>query len=170
MPVIQQAAKSSLSIRLATDADAATINHFQRRLNRPERSDSKTVEYFIAEIDGEIAGCAAVRARESVGYLYGLVVDKDLRRRGIGHALTQCRLDCLRETGAHSAFVLAMFWNVRFFKRHGFEVVDKKRFTHLGSLHNDLTEKWSSRSTLLAAELLPPLSSNLLPSDHEAHR
>lgn len=141
-------------IRRATENDSAAIARFHEGLRRPARSDSITSEYFIAESLESIIGCAAVRAREQFGYLYGLAVDKAWRRQGIGYSLTQRRLDWLRARGVESAFVCAMFWNIRFFKRHEFKLADRKRRVELVSLHQDFTEHWNSHSALLEADLL----------------
>jgi len=146
------------TIRRATEADSGEVSSFQQSLNRPQRSDSICSEYFLAEVDGELVGCAAVRLKEQTGYLYGLVVSKRWRRRGIGYALTDRRLDWLRGTRASSAFVLSMFWNIRFFKRHGFELADRRKKRDLGSLHQDFTDKWSARSVLLVVDLGRPSS------------
>lgn len=151
----------TMTIRRATEADSKAIRSFQDEVNRPRRSDSIASEYFLAEMSGNILGCAAVRLREQIGYLYGLAVSKPWRRHGIGHALTACRLDWLRETEAVSAFVLAMFWNIGFFKQHGFERIDPRQKRDLGSLHQDFVDKWSARSVLLVSNLRqtrPPAS------------
>jgi N-acetylglutamate synthase-like GNAT family acetyltransferase len=103
---------------------------------------------------GDIVGCAAVRVRGPLGYLYGLAVDKAWRRRGIGHALTQGRLNFLRDAGSGTAYVFAMFWNIRFFKRHGFTLADRKKIPELVNLHRDFAENWNSRSALLQADCL----------------
>ena len=145
--------KADWEIRRATDDDAEVIKRFHQKQNRPPRSDSVASEYYIAEIAGDIVGCGAARLTEGLGYFYGLAVDKLWRRRGIGHELTQCALDWLRNSGARSAFVLVMFWNIRFFKRHGFELADRHMKSGLGSLHRDFTDKWSARSVLLAIDL-----------------
>jgi N-acetylglutamate synthase-like GNAT family acetyltransferase len=128
-------------------------------MHRPKRSDSVTSEYFIAESAEGIVACAAVRASGQFGYLYGLAVEKGWRRQGIGHELTHRRLDWLCEVRVELAFVFAMFWNVRFFKRHGFKLADRKRLLDLVSLHEDFTEEWNSRSALLEANLLSGSSS-----------
>jgi N-acetylglutamate synthase-like GNAT family acetyltransferase len=148
------AEQSSWLIRGATEDDSSAIVRLHEMLRRPTRSDSVASEYFVAENLENIVGCAAVRAQGQFGYLYGLAVDKAWRRQGIGHALTQHRLDWLREIGAESAFVFAMFWNIRFFSRHGFKLVDRKRRFELVSLHQDFTENWNSRSVLLEADFL----------------
>lgn len=153
---MRQGVQDTWTIRTATDADAKAITCFHRLLNRPQRSDSISSEYFLAETDGKIVGCGAVRARGQLGYLYGLAVEKSWRRRGIGHTLTNRRLDWLRETGVDSVFVLVMFWNIRFFKRHGFTLADRLRKRELVSLHQDFIDKWSARSVLLVADLCQP--------------
>lgn len=157
---IIKAERTLWEIRRATDLDSELIITFQRSVNRPQRSESIASEYFLAEAKSEIIGCAAVRVREGVGYLYGLAVSKAWRRRGVGYALTDCRLDWLRKKAAFEAYVLTMFWNIRFFKRHGFELADRRKKRELGSLHQDFTDKWSARSVLMSRNLhqkQPPL-------------
>jgi N-acetylglutamate synthase-like GNAT family acetyltransferase len=149
---VRQAGKHEWEIRRGTDEDAEIITRFHRNQNRPNRSDSVASEYFIAEVSGDIVGCAAARLTNGVGYFYGLAVDKAWRRRGIGHDLTRYALDCLRTTGAKSAFTLVMFWNIRFFKRHGFELADRRTKQVLNGLHRDFTDKWSVRSVLLVID------------------
>jgi len=142
-----------LSIRRAESGDAHVVTELQKRTNRPARSDSVLSEYFVAVAASSIIGCAAVRKRSDVGYLYGLVVDKSWRRQGIGHALTWKRLNWLHTQKAKSALVLAMFWNVRFFKKHGFKLANKSKFAKLDRLHSDFSDKWSARSALLILDL-----------------
>jgi len=101
-----------------------------------------------------VIGCAAVRKNGNVGYLYGLAVEKAWRRRGIGHALTRERLNWLRAEAAKSAYVLAMFWNVRFFKKHGFELADRSLLRELAHLYDDFSQSWSARSALLQCRLI----------------
>jgi N-acetylglutamate synthase-like GNAT family acetyltransferase len=144
-----EAINATWAIRSANANDRRGIIQLQKRLHRPARSDSVIVEYFVAESEGNIIGCAAVRKRNSLGYLYGLVVDKPWRRKGVGHALTQQRLDWLRNEDVLSVFVLAMFWNIKFFKRHRFTLADKEKSRGLAPLHRDFTDPWSNRSALL---------------------
>lgn len=141
-------------IRRARPTEGNIIFELHKRLNRPSRSDSKAQEYFVAIGDGEqVVGCAAVRKRKNVGYLYGLAVDRTWRRRGIGHALTERRLEWLHSQNAAQAFVLSMFWNIKFFKKHGFSVVSKRQAEKLSALHSDFVDLWSSRSALLSVSL-----------------
>jgi N-acetylglutamate synthase-like GNAT family acetyltransferase len=149
---VKQAGKHPWAIRRATHEDSDLITRFHRNQNRPNRSDSVASEYFIAEVSGDIVGCAATRLTDGLGYFYGLAVDKAWRRRGIGHDLTRCALDWLRNRGAKSTFTLVMFWNIRFFKRHGFELADRRTKQDLNGLHQDFTDKWSVRSVLLVID------------------
>lgn len=142
------------SIRRATAQDRECIHELQERLSRPLRSDSVTSEYFVAVSGCQIVGCAAVRKRGNVGYLYGLVVDKSWRRQGIGHALTQTRLDWLRNQNVASAFVMAMFWNIRFFRKHRFVLTNRRNVAELESLHSDFADSWSRKSALLFIDML----------------
>lgn len=141
------------TIRRATANDGHDIVQLQESLHRPARSDSPILEYFVAESEGKIIGCAAVRKQNSLGYLYGLVVDKPWRRKGVGHALTQQRLDWLRYENVLSVFVLAMFWNIKFFKKHRFTLTDKVNSRGLAQLHRDFIDPWTNRSALLFLEL-----------------
>jgi N-acetylglutamate synthase-like GNAT family acetyltransferase len=141
------------SIRKATTQDRESVDDLQSRVKRPPRSDSVINEYFVAMTERGIVGCAAVRKQEKRGYLYGLAVDKSWRKKGIGHALTQTRLDWLRDQDVASAFVMSMFWNIRFFRKHGFTLTNKGVTAELKQLHNDFSDSWSSRSALLVVHL-----------------
>lgn len=136
-------------IRKARAADWSAILHLQSSQNRPMRRDSKASEYFVVFVDKELVGSAAVRCNCGIGYLYGLVVAKPWRRKGIGHALTDACLGHLRRTGVKGVLALAMFWNIRFFRKHGFSVVRRNSFPSLNAVHGDFSEEWCRRSTLL---------------------
>lgn len=138
------------SIRQASRRDFASISKLNLLTKRPQRTDLQLREYLIAEIDRELVGCAALRCRRDCGYLYGLTVHPYWRRQGIGHSLTAQRLETIRAKGLHHAFVFAMFWNVKFFKRHGFALTDKSRASQLRWLHMDFEDAWCRRSALLS--------------------
>jgi N-acetylglutamate synthase-like GNAT family acetyltransferase len=140
---------ASATIRQANSRDFATISNLNRLTKRPQRTDVQLREYLVAEIDRVLVGCAALRCRRDSGYLYGLTVDPGWRRQGIGHSLTAQRLETIRAKGLNRAFVFAMFWNVKFFKRHGFALADRTRAAELRWLHKDFEEAWCRRSALL---------------------
>jgi ribosomal protein S18 acetylase RimI-like enzyme len=72
-------------------------------------------------------GCAAVQLvmldSGLEGYLYGLAVRKEFQRKGIGAALTEARMERVRANDGTRGIALAMFWNIGFFKKLGFETV-----------------------------------------------
>lgn len=113
-------------IRRAVRSDVPEIRELYSASGRPSRPVLRVTEYYVAVIGTRIAGCAAVRRVQYGGYLYGLAVHPDFRRRGIGSALTRLRLRKLRQEGGAGAIVLAMFWNVRFFRRLGFKLIKRE--------------------------------------------
>jgi N-acetylglutamate synthase-like GNAT family acetyltransferase len=136
-------------IRKATRPDFVKISKLNFFTKRPQRTDARFQEYFVAELATEIVGCAALRCRRDSGYLYGLTVDPRWRRHGIGHSLTNRRLEAVRAKGLQTAFVFAMFWNAKFFKRHGFMLTERTRALQLCWLHKDFEARWCRRSALL---------------------
>lgn len=154
---MKQRAQTPWKIRRATRSDLNAILSFLEAQHRPKRSDFVVSEYFIAESLEKIIGCVAARDKEGFGYLYGLAVERSWRRRGIGHSLTQHGLDWLSDKGAESVFTLVMFWNIRFVKKHGFELADRRKKRDLGSLHDDFVDRWSARSVLMIKDLRQPL-------------
>lgn len=149
---------TGLVLRKAKRLDFPSIIELNHLTKRPERTDTRFSEYFVAETTTGIVGCAALRCRRRLAYLYGLTVHPLWRRKGIGHTLTDLRLEIARAKQNHSAFVLAMFWNVKFFKRHGFALAQKQRTAQLRWLHQDFDDKWSRYSALLCVSLAPPSS------------
>jgi N-acetylglutamate synthase-like GNAT family acetyltransferase len=113
----------------ARSGDVSEIQEIYVALRRPKRPSVRLEDYFVARHCGSLVGCAAVRlvAVDSglEGYLYGLAVRKEFQRKGIGAALTQARMECVRASQGTRVIALAMFWNVAFFKRLGFETVSR---------------------------------------------
>jgi N-acetylglutamate synthase-like GNAT family acetyltransferase len=140
------------SIRRANSDDQDRILDLQRQLNRPARTDSIPSEYFVAVSGRQIIGGAAVRVRRKVGYLYGLAVAKAWRKQGIGHALTEVRLEWLRSQAVQSAYVMAMFWNVKFLRKHDFNLKKRSAVGAMEWLHGDFADGWSAKSALLCID------------------
>jgi N-acetylglutamate synthase-like GNAT family acetyltransferase len=142
-------------IRPAERSDVREIRSLYRLTGRPRRALVRSAEYFVSVEDGRLVGCAAVRSVGDDGYLYGLAVDPAYRRRGIGSALTVARLRRVSTSGGTTAVVLAMFWNVRFFKRLGFTLLRRdcllRDFRRLADLRNPLYR----RSAVLSHDLEP---------------
>lgn len=103
-----------------------------------------------------LVGCAAVRLTSTGGYLYGLAVRRENQRRGIGSALTHARVHRVREDGGRLAAVLAMFWNVRFFKRLGFRLTPRKELAPSIQQLADFRDPLYRRSAALVLSLADP--------------
>jgi N-acetylglutamate synthase-like GNAT family acetyltransferase len=110
----------------ARRSDCRAIRHIYRESNNPRAHSIRIRDYFVVRAVHGIVGCAAVREIGDGGYLYGLTVCKEWRRRGIGSALVRERLKWLSRNGANFAVLLTMFWNVRFFRQSGFRTVPRK--------------------------------------------
>ncbi|HEX6233984.1 MAG TPA: amino-acid N-acetyltransferase [Jiangellaceae bacterium] len=81
-------------------------------------------EFWVAEEpNGSIIGCGALHVMwEDLAEVRTLATDPNWVGRGIGHALLSTLLDVARELGVSRVFCLT--FEVEFFKRHGFEVVE----------------------------------------------
>lgn len=135
--------------RSAALRDRKAIQRLQATENRPQRRELNVAEYIVASIGGEIVGCIAARCVDGIGYIYGLVVAKQWRKMGIGHFLTQRCIEQVVRAGATKVYILSMFWNVRFFKKHGFALVARSAILQLVMIHQDFGEAWGNRSALL---------------------
>lgn len=109
----------AICIRPALPAESKDIRRIHGDLHRPKRP-VRVAEYLVATDSQRVLGCAAVRMFQGGGYLYGLAVERNSQKSGIGSALTHARVDLIGARGQSIAIVLAMFWNVKFFRNLGF--------------------------------------------------
>ena len=79
-------------------------------------------EVVVAEIDGRIAGFAAVLDRDGTAELDGLFVEPDLWRRGIGSALVEEAVHDARHRGLSLVTVVAGPSAKEFYESCGFTV------------------------------------------------
>ncbi len=81
-------------------------------------------EYFVAEMDGRVVGCASVHLFWSdLAELKGLAVDPAYERQGVGRALCEaCHAD-LRRLGIPKVFALS--GSGTFFEKIGYHKVSK---------------------------------------------
>jgi N-acetylglutamate synthase-like GNAT family acetyltransferase len=116
-------------VSAARSDDLREIQAIYIALRRPQRPKVRLEDYFVALQGGSLVGCAAVQlvAMDSglEGYLYGLAVRREFQRQGIGAALTEARIERVQASHGTRVTALAMFWNVAFFKRLGFETVKR---------------------------------------------
>ena len=84
--------------------------------------------FHIAEIDGEFAGCAAMRHYGGALYeIRSLAIPAKFRNAGLGSRMVRALLRMLEEKG-EPARVFALTYRDAFFLRLGFHHVDKKDF------------------------------------------
>jgi amino-acid N-acetyltransferase len=84
-------------------------------------------EFRVAEVDAgdgpELAGCGALHVMwEDLAEVRTLAIAEGHRGRGVGSAVLSALLDDARELGVSRVFCLT--FEVPFFTRHGFEVVE----------------------------------------------
>ena len=116
----------AILIRAAEPSDGGAIRRIHHALKRPKRP-LRTSEYLVAADANGVIGCAAVRMFRGGGYLYGLAVRRQSQHVGVGSALTCARIEWIRQRHQPFAVVLAMFWNVGFFRKLGFVSIRRDR-------------------------------------------
>ncbi len=122
-------------IRPALVADApavqALVNGFADKERMLHRSLSELYEnirdFLVVEIDGEVAGCCALRVVWSdLAEVKSLAVSADYHGRGLGRRLVEaCTAEAAR-LGIPRVFCLT--YEVEFFRRCGFHIVDRAQF------------------------------------------
>lgn len=86
----------------------------------PDRLDN----FLIAEDDGALVGLIGLDVFDTTGLLRSLVVDKTMRKSGIGGKLVGA-LESAAETAGITELWLLTIDAAPFFERHGFEVVQR---------------------------------------------
>lgn len=85
----------------------------------------EAVRDFVAAVasTGEIVGCGALHVMWSdLGEIRTLAVARERLRTGVGHAMLTALIDRARALGLSRLFCLT--FEVEFFARHGFEVIE----------------------------------------------
>lgn len=86
-------------------------------------------DFFVCEAEGRLAGTAALNISwKGMAEVRSLAVSPEMIRQGVGSALVRACLDEARELGIERVFALT--YEVEFFKRQGFHVIDKKTLPH----------------------------------------
>ena len=86
-------------------------------------------EHWVAERAGELLGCGALHVMwEDLAEVRTLAVAPEHRGTGVGHALVDRLLQTARELGVRRVFCLT--FEVEFFRRHGFDVIDGTPVEH----------------------------------------
>jgi len=119
-------------VRAARTCDVAEIRRLidlyaPRRilLDKPTVTLYEDVQEFVVAdaADGTVIGCGALHVIwEDLAEVRTLAVDPSVRGTGVGHALVERLLDRARDLGVRRVFCLT--FEVEFFARHGFQVLD----------------------------------------------
>lgn len=123
---------TDFDIRRATTADVSGI----RQLVKPYAEsrillEKEAVAYFesLQEFrvavgkDGNLLGCGAVHVMwEDIAEVRTLAVTQEERSKGVGHALLERLIEDARALGVKRVFCLT--FEVDFFERHGFKVME----------------------------------------------
>jgi amino-acid N-acetyltransferase len=121
----------SLTVRRARTADVPAIGALidryapgRRLLTKPAVTLYEGIQEFrIADFESRVVGCGAVHVFwEDLAELRTVAVDPEHRGHGIGHRLVTELLEAARDLGVSRVFVLT--FEVDFFARHGFAVID----------------------------------------------
>jgi GNAT superfamily N-acetyltransferase len=114
------------------------------------------VRFWGYEVDGELVGAMGVQAVGDVDLIRHAYVLPDYQRRGVGAALLQHLLaESTRRTLVGTW--AAADWAIRFYRRHGFELVSPKQKDALFRAYWTIPERQIETSVVLAN---PPLDSS----------
>lgn len=84
--------------------------------------------FTVCEIDGVVQGCAALRDFGNDLYeVRSLVVAPDLKGQGIGRKMIEYQLKVFADT-VKTVRIFALTYQVEFFRKMGFEIVEKELF------------------------------------------
>ena len=134
----QSSPQLAYAIRPARAEDApaiyallATFSTEGKLLPRPVADiQARIANFLVAELDGAVAACGALRDfGGNLNEIRSLAVRRDLAGQGIGSVLVRALLEkAVERTGGAPGRVFALTYRVDFFRRLGFQVVDKYTF------------------------------------------
>lgn len=116
----------SAAIRAARVGDRDGVSELLTSAGLPLDGLSERLDHFlVAEDDGHVVAAAGLERYGDSVLLRSVVVDPAHRGTGLGARLSEAALVMALELGAHHAYLLTASAEA-FFRRHGFEVVDRK--------------------------------------------
>ena len=133
MPPLEKPTPASAArLRAAAIGDVPYIHHLiegyatqGNLLPRPMNEIYRHLrDFFVMEVDGKVAGCAALEIfTEDLGEVRSLVVADDFKGRGYGHLLVERIIQEARTIGLRRLMVLT--YVPPFFHKLGFQTVPK---------------------------------------------
>jgi GNAT superfamily N-acetyltransferase len=123
-----------LSIRAMTAADAPILVALASAQGWRDRTTFydlmlrvPTCRMLVGEIDGRVIAGGIATVQGSVGWLGGLIVDAELRRRGIGRAMTENLIAHLRTAGCATLSLEATDQGLPMYEAMGFRLMTHYR-------------------------------------------
>ncbi|MCP1309068.1 N-acetyltransferase [Paenibacillus tyrfis] len=126
---------TTLTCRQATAQDIDTLydiiqGYAEKGIMLPRTKETLSVQldtFVVAEIDGQLVGCGSLtRLGQDLVEIRSLGVSDGYKGQGIGKALVNSLLHEAKQQGIPK--VMALTYEVAFFERNGFTVVEKEIF------------------------------------------
>ncbi|KEQ27144.1 N-acetyltransferase [Paenibacillus tyrfis] len=126
---------TTLTCRKATAQDIDTLydiiqGYAEKGIMLPRTKETLSVQldtFVVAEIDGQLVGCGSLtRLGQDLVEIRSLGVSDGYKGQGIGKALVNSLLHEAKQQGIPK--VMALTYEVAFFERNGFTVVEKEIF------------------------------------------
>ncbi|KZE75667.1 acetyltransferase [Paenibacillus elgii] len=126
---------TTLTCRQATAQDIDTLydiiqGYAEKGIMLPRTKETLSVQldtFVVAEIDGQLVGCGSLtRLGQDLVEIRSLGVSDGYKGQGIGKALVNSLVHEAKQQGIPK--VMALTYEVAFFERNGFTVVEKEIF------------------------------------------
>ncbi|WFE73322.1 GNAT family N-acetyltransferase [Roseinatronobacter sp. S2] len=136
-----------MTLSIALTEDLATCHALRRAVFIEEQGVSVIEEvdgrdtdalHILAHKDGQAVGCARILVAGATGKIGRVCVLAQMRGQGVGVALIEAALDCLRQIdGVTQARLGAQTHAIGFYERLGFSV-DGPEYLDAGIVHRDM--------------------------------
>lgn len=136
-----------MTLSIALTEDLATCHALRRAVFIEEQGVSVIEEvdgrdaqalHILARKDGQAVGCARILVAGATGKIGRVCVLAQMRGQGVGVALIEAALDCLRQIdGVTQARLGAQTHAIGFYERLGFNV-DGPEYLDAGIAHRDM--------------------------------
>ena len=114
-----------------------------------DREIEAGVKFWGYEADGDLVGVMGIQSVDDVDLIRHAYVAPGNRRRGIGSALLE-RMGCPAGRPLLVGTWAAADWAIRFYERHGFELVPRERTAELLRTYWDIRDRQIETSVVLA--------------------
>ena len=132
---------TNTKIRKAIESDNVTIRRLLETVKLPTESvEGGTATFFIAELDGSVAGIAGFEFYGRDALLRSVAVPPQLQKKGIGEKVVDSMIAIARKQH-FTRIILLTETAEQLFKRKGFTVVDR------AGIHNEALQRSTEFTT-----------------------